>query len=124
MSYISRNYGNNGGNLIKLKGGAKVKKYLKSADMYIMGGNCGCSSCLTGAGFDVNFLRGAGWLEDRIENIRDIGDFLGYIPNPYAQAVAGVIKQASPILRWTKQAYNKFNEEKIPRKIIKKNKNY
>jgi hypothetical protein len=107
MSYISRNYTNEGLYPISLTGGRKhpkkvsggrkmrVPKMFKDAEMYIMGGNCGCSGCMTGAGFDVEALQGGNffdWLANKVPFLAGQIPLFGKLLGPAAEMTLDILE--------------------------------
>jgi hypothetical protein len=107
MSYISRNFTNDGLYPITLTGGKKrpkkgcggrkmrVPKMFKDAEMYIMGGNCGCSGCLTGAGFDVEALEGGNffdWLANKVPFLAGQIPLFGKLLGPAADMTLDLLE--------------------------------
>lgn len=105
MSYINRGYTNDGLYPISLTGGRRRKKVVggrkmrvpkmfKDAQMYIMGGNCGCSGCMAGAGFDVEALEGGNffdWLSNQMPAILGNVPIFGTILKPVAEATLSIL---------------------------------
>jgi hypothetical protein len=105
MSYINRGYTNDGlypisltgGRHKKVSGGRKmqVPKMFKDAEMYIMGGNCGCSGCMSGAGFDVEALEGGNffdWLANKVPFLASQIPIFGKLLGPAAEMTLDILE--------------------------------